>query len=499
MGPSSPSVRNGIHLGLSFCCIFMAFSVSQNFQTSSDHKKQGANALGILYACFTLANFVSSFIVSSLGSKMCLILGSFTYVLFVAANIVYVELLLYLSSGLLGLGASVLWTAQGAYISNCSALHEQQLGLPTSSTLGFFNGLFFSIFQVNQLLGNLLAAALFKADVSTGTIFIVMTAICAVGALTLLFLNDPAKAISASAAAASTNNSLPSLSPSSSMSYESSGIRENTANSPSELHYIVAVPAPYLKRSKCAQFLSVFDSLRLLMEPRMLVLIPIMVYSGLSQSYIFGSFPPLIIDKATKFFVLAAIGAVDALASVAMGKLSDRSGRVIVLVIGFVTSGSAILFLMNWSVDQDAVYVFFLVGIVMGISDGQRGHGQRTIAQHLRHSASNASNPQTARNSNRSEHTAQKPCKIRNSDQFFSSPVLCACLLSVLCQACSTRKFTRFSAASSRGKPRRPLRISSSSRPDRLPSRSCLTTLLDSTVSREESEPSKGKARAAFD
>ena len=373
MAPSSPSVRNGIHLGLSFCAVFMAFSVSQNFQTSSDHKKQGANALGILYACFTAANFISSFVVSSLGSKLCLILGSLTYVLFVAANIVYVELLLYLSSGLLGLGASVLWTAQGAYISNCSALHEQTLGLPPSSTLGFFNGLFFSIFQVNQLLGNLLAAALFKADVSTGTIFIVMTAICASGALTLLFLNDPAKAISATAV--SSNNSLSPMTPSSSMGgYESSGTRENTASSPSELHYIVAIPAPYLKRSKCSQFLSVFDSLRLLMEPRMLILIPIMIYSGLSQTYIFGDFPPLIEDKSTKFFVLAAIGATDALASVAMGKLSDAHGRVVVLIIGFVTAGSAILFLMSWSVNQDSVYVFFLVGIVMGVSDGQRTH-----------------------------------------------------------------------------------------------------------------------------
>ena len=45
---ASPPVRNGVHLGLSFCAVFMAFSVSQNFQTSSDHKEAGSTALGIL-------------------------------------------------------------------------------------------------------------------------------------------------------------------------------------------------------------------------------------------------------------------------------------------------------------------------------------------------------------------------------------------------------------------------------------------------------------------
>lgn len=45
---ASQPVRNGVHLGLSFCAVFMAFSVSQNFQTSSDHKEAGSTALGIL-------------------------------------------------------------------------------------------------------------------------------------------------------------------------------------------------------------------------------------------------------------------------------------------------------------------------------------------------------------------------------------------------------------------------------------------------------------------
>lgn len=64
-------------------------------------------------ACFTFSNFVAASIVSALRPKLCLILGSLTYVAFVAANIHYNMIALYISSGFLGVGASVLWTAQG--------------------------------------------------------------------------------------------------------------------------------------------------------------------------------------------------------------------------------------------------------------------------------------------------------------------------------------------------------------------------------------------------
>jgi len=276
----------------------------------------------------------------------------------------------------------------GAYISNCAALHEQAEGLPASSTFGVLNGIFFAIFQSNQLLGNLLAAALFKADVATGTIFIVMTCICACGAMTLLALNDPAKAPTAAehAAASASPGALTQAaldrSPSgggfdgnvsASPSYSEDSLRSDALNSV-DLHYIVAVPPPRRHGGCVAGALRVlaqiFSALKLLTQAQMLVLVPIMIYSGLSQTYIFGAFPPLIEDRSTKFFVLATVGATDALSSVVMGKLSDRHGRVLVLLIGFLTAGSAILFLLFWHVSQADSYVFFLVGVVLGISDG---------------------------------------------------------------------------------------------------------------------------------
>jgi MFS family permease len=57
-------------------------------------------------------------------------------------------------------------------------------------------------------------------------------------------------------------------------------------------------------------------------------MIPLMMFCGLSQTYFFGQFPPLIHDKGDKFFVLAVFGASDMIGSYLVGKGSDRFGRL---------------------------------------------------------------------------------------------------------------------------------------------------------------------------
>lgn len=338
--------------------LFMAFGVSQNFQTSSDHKAAGATALGILYASFTASNFFASFIVTTCGAKTCLFVGSLTYVAFVAANIHYTMYILYLFSAMLGIGASVLWCAQGAYIANCATRHELQHSLPSGSTLGLFNGIFFTFFQCNNCIGSLLAALLFHENMSEETIFIVMTGIAAVGSLTLLGLKA-----STPITKEERLRSPPEEEDGTSVTRSPDATDDAQLINPTVDLYAN-------EPSRVARKPGLLDSFRLIFHTRMLVLIPLMIFSGLSQTYFFGVFPPLVEDKSMKFFVLAMLGGMDAVSSAAMGKLSDKKGRVVVLLIGFISAASVIIFLIQWTVDQDATYIFFLCALLMGISDG---------------------------------------------------------------------------------------------------------------------------------
>jgi len=295
-----------------------------------------------------------------------MLIGALSYVTFVAANIHYNMIALYSSSALMGVGASVLWTAQGVFTTNCAVLHERAEGLEPGSTLGVLNGIFFAIFQSNQLLGNLLAAALFKAEVATSTIFVVMTCICACGALTLIGLNDPPIADAEDGGGGAVEPATTSTH----MSH--AALDDSTLNSGSTER------ESQRRRGRCCScvgplsvFSRTFSALKLLGDVRMLVLLPLMVYSGLSQTFIFGSFPPLILERSTKFFVLACVGGVDAAASALLGRMSDRYGRVPVLFIGFLAAGGAALFLLlrHAHLAQGDVYTFFLVGSALGVSD----------------------------------------------------------------------------------------------------------------------------------
>ena len=158
-------MANALHLSCSFCLIFLAFSVAQNSQTSLD-PEVGAIGLGILYTVFTLSNTFSAFVVQLVSVRLALFLGALTYALYVAANIYTIPTLLYASSAVIGLGAAILWTAQGGFIAACAGQHEEENGLAAHSTMGMFNGIFFSIFQVNQFVGNLLAALLYAYQAS---------------------------------------------------------------------------------------------------------------------------------------------------------------------------------------------------------------------------------------------------------------------------------------------------------------------------------------------
>lgn len=88
--------------------------------------------------------------------------------------------LLYLASGLLGVGAAILWTGQGNFLARCS----------TPETISRNSGVFWSLLQCSLFFGNLFVYFQFqdkpKIDHGTRLIVIVALTIVAVAGLCLL-------------------------------------------------------------------------------------------------------------------------------------------------------------------------------------------------------------------------------------------------------------------------------------------------------------------------
>lgn len=102
-----------------FFSLFFAFNTVQAFQ-SQVNKNVGYIALGLLYGSFCFFCIFSPKIVNILGSKWSMVLGGSAYVAMMFCNIKMIPGLYYAVNFLTGIGAAVLWTAQGAYLARCA-------------------------------------------------------------------------------------------------------------------------------------------------------------------------------------------------------------------------------------------------------------------------------------------------------------------------------------------------------------------------------------------
>jgi len=390
---------NALICSMAFFILFTAFGTVQNYATSSG--KDGAISLAILYVVLTFSNILIPKVAAWISPRVAMFLGSATYALYIGANIHEERIILFSSAALMGFGAALLWVAQGAHIAKCSREYELKYRLGIGSTTGYFMGLFWGWMVLNQFVGNSLAAALFYADTSTTTVYIIFCLICAVGVFFFLLIRpfprrqsigNEKEAVDEglSRMAVEQQHTMPAdmssaavqsgLMDDDDLSAQHTNGRElPRASLVSDIETIPYHVEP--EGSKEASGVSVFAMLKLWGSKQMLMLIPFTLYSGMSQTFIYGNFPALIADNFHKFTALSVFGAVDAVCSVLFGSLSDRVGKLPVLSIAFVAHGTVyvyfyLLWHSNGNVDplqsdqlQHDWYVFCAVAVFLGVGD----------------------------------------------------------------------------------------------------------------------------------
>ncbi|VDM74469.1 unnamed protein product [Strongylus vulgaris] len=125
-----------IQLGFAFFTVFSAFNsqgfveisvlrgVSQHDPSSGITQNSGyysfsynyCFSLAIIYFVFTVCNLIAPPIISVLGAKWAQVLGAACYTSFMIMFLFVNSWLLYVFSAVLGFGAAVIWTANGAYL-----------------------------------------------------------------------------------------------------------------------------------------------------------------------------------------------------------------------------------------------------------------------------------------------------------------------------------------------------------------------------------------------
>eukprot|EP00475_Leptophrys_vorax_P046049 TRINITY_DN9746_c0_g1_i1.p1 TRINITY_DN9746_c0_g1~~TRINITY_DN9746_c0_g1_i1.p1 ORF type:complete len:440 (-),score=126.85 TRINITY_DN9746_c0_g1_i1:27-1346(-) len=318
----SSSYRKLLLLSISFLLLFMGFFAAQNFQTTmpsgnGDGAKVGATALAILYAVFMMSTFVSTNVVQKVGLKRSLIFASLGYVLFCAYNLYPTPTFAYIAAAFDGFCSATLWTAQGAFATMCISEYNLING---GSPSGLFNGTFFSFFQSAQFLGNLLVALLFQAKVANSTVFLVLTLVCFSGTLFMFFIQEPQLEDKSDAG----------------MQFGQKGFD--------------------------------WSNFKMFKDRKFQLMVAIIFFSGIECGFLFGALPALVPDILLRFYVLAVMGISDMLASLSLGTLSDRIGRIPVLMIGLTSGTIAFIVVMACS-SSPTTGLYFAVAILLGISD----------------------------------------------------------------------------------------------------------------------------------
>ena len=189
---SMPVVQVALVGFVCFLCpsMFNAISgIGGGGQVNADASNKAAVAL---YSTFSVVSFFAGTIHNKLGSRLTLGIGALGYCLYIGSflsyNINQNQGFVIAAGAILGVCASLLWTAQGALM----------LAYPTESQKGRFISVFWVIFNLGAVLGSAIELGLTYNSsantVSNGT-YAAFVAITGLGALVSALLMDPSKVV----------------------------------------------------------------------------------------------------------------------------------------------------------------------------------------------------------------------------------------------------------------------------------------------------------------
>ena len=347
------NIRNVCHISLSTFFMCTAFIGIENFSTTFIGGKLGSTAPAVMYIVYTLMSLLAPCIVRTLGIKGSLIFNSvcicYVAVAYLLASISGNQPLrwcLVISSAVLfGISAAPMWVAQGQYMTaNGKALsvkwvegYTKEDGGSGIPMLGTLNGMFWFAFQLTQVSSGLIASTL-SGDSSSVTghgnsailVYVAYVACAVLGLVCTVFLRTTVDCDSESdqncdpAAAANNLN----------------GFADSSSSTDSRRSSSMCGSSSLVSVARAC-----WEVVCLWMDPRLLLMLPMFMYSGLEMGWLMADFTDQVVTitlgRQNVGFVIVAFGACDAVFSLLCGKLSDRAGRLTVLVVGCLAQALA--------------------------------------------------------------------------------------------------------------------------------------------------------------
>ncbi|XP_046853528.1 protein unc-93 homolog A-like isoform X2 [Xenia sp. Carnegie-2017] len=361
-------MKNVVVVGFAFLLLFTSFQSIQNLQSSLNEEENiGLISLIIVYTSLIIScMFVPPMLISRIGCKWTLVASMSCYVAYIAANYYPRWYTLGFTSVLLGFGAAPLWSSKCAYLTTTAISHAKHNSIPQDVVITRFFGIFFMIFQSAQVWGNLISSEVLKqSEQSLKSNFTNQS--LAYDVIEVCGANDCGQVLSQ-------KNSSVLIVPEKSTVvilvtiYLVCGFLSIAAT----LLFVDQLKEENIKvrHPKLRLFVS---TLRHLQEIRMLLVVPLTIYSGLEQGFVFADFTKSFvtcvygIDKVG--YVMICFGVGNSIFSYLLGKLAKYIGRLPIFISGAVTHLVIYVVLLSYTPDRHMITVPFVIAALWGYAD----------------------------------------------------------------------------------------------------------------------------------
>ncbi|KAL7300713.1 hypothetical protein TKK_0006693 [Trichogramma kaykai] len=366
-------LKNILMISIAFMIHFTAFMGASNLQSSVNADQSlGTFTLSSIYGSLIFSNiFLPVLMISWLGCKWTIAVTFVAYMPFIGAQF-YPRFYTMIPSGLaVGLGGGPLWCAKCTYLTVVAEAYASVSKLGADVLVTRFFGLFFMFYQMAQVWGNLISSAVLSYG-----------------------LEPPEE----NPTTASANSSIISQL----CGANFCGITEAVENPnlrPPPVERIQLISGIYLACMVVACLIVAFGvdslsrydrgrkgsaggnsglkllsvTLKLLGEKSQLLILPITIFIGAEQAFLFADYNAAFVSCAWGIsnigYVMICFGVVNAIAAPATGSAVKLTGRMPVMLFAFFLHMGILIAMLLWQPQTQQGAYFFLVSSLWGICD----------------------------------------------------------------------------------------------------------------------------------
>ncbi|ESO84620.1 hypothetical protein LOTGIDRAFT_236145 [Lottia gigantea] len=350
---------------VAFMFIFTAFVSLQSLQSVLHSSGIGLVSLSCIYTSTVISCLFAPWLISKITTKWTIVAAFAVITAYFGANFFSSHFVLIPFGILMGLMAGPLWSAQATYITTLSITYAKHMQMDEcDSMINKFMGLFYGCYRSSQIWGNLISTVVLHSNVSYGNLFDNTTYTRHCGASQCDIHSNELSNFDI-VVPDSTKYMLLTI-------FLACGIMaiviicvllDNTE----------IVKTDFESELNLTNSDTLISTLNMLKDPKCLLLIPLVLFVGLEQGFVFGDFTKSYVNCTLGVNgigpLLVCFGTVSSISSLVIGFISKHIKRFAFIIAAAIFNIGLLIVLWLWRPLPIDIPNFYVIAGCLGLCD----------------------------------------------------------------------------------------------------------------------------------